>query len=277
MDRTHALFRHKNRSWLVIVFLFWSAWSASGQVTVQGPLTHEVELLPGGSHSGIIVLQNTGNRTEEVKLYQTDYRSQSPGQHFYEDPGTSARSNADWISTSPKRFTVPPGERYGISYVMEVPGDPSLSGTYWSVLMIEPVPAQSPESYDADPEKTSVGIITLLRYAVRFVTHIGTTGTFQPEISGVNLTLVEDTPTLGIDIANIGSRLLAIEIWAELYDPTGNLVARRDGSGASLYPDSSRQYQIGLDGVGPGEYTALVVIDAGDNNVYGTSFPLALE
>ena len=133
------------------------------------------------------------------------------------------------------------------------------------------------ESQEADPDEMTVGISTRVRYAFNFVTHIGTTGTIQPEIAGATLTLVADTPTLGIDIANAGTRMLKIEIWTELYDDSGSLVARRDGTPSRVYPSSSRQYQIGLADVSTGDYTALVVIDAGDNNVFGASFPLVLE
>lgn len=249
----------------------------AAQVSVDGALSHEMELQPGGVHSGTITLLNSGSRLEEVKLYQMDYRSESPGRNYYEDPGVNPRSNAAWISTSPKRFSIPPGESYTISYVLEVPADDTLTGTYWSILMMEPIPPESPESQEADPEEMTVGIQTRIRYAFNFVTHIGTSGTVQPEIEGATLTLVAETPTLCIDIANAGTRMLKIEIWTELYDGDGSLVARRDGTPSRLYPFSSRQYQIGLADISVGEYTALVIIDAGDNNVFGASFPLVLE
>jgi len=175
------------------------------------------------------------------------------------------------------RVTVPVGETYTVSYVIEVPPDPSLSGSYWSVLMIQPVPSESPESVEADPNETTVGVITVIRYGFRFITHIGTSGTVQPEFEDVSLTLSGGVPMLGVDLRNAGSRLLKIEIWAELYDSDGNFVARRDGAAGSLYPASARQYRIPLDEVEVGSYTSLVIIDAGDNNVFGASLPLVLE
>jgi hypothetical protein len=168
----------RNKSILLVLLLgFAFPWVAGAQITVQGDLAHELELLPGMTHSGSIVLRNGGTTPAEVKMYQTDYRSEVPRQHFYEDPGTTPRSNAAWISISPMRFTVPAGESYTVSYVLEVPADSSLGGTFWSVLMIEPIPPESPESVDAVPNETSVGIITLIRYGFKFVTHIGTSGT----------------------------------------------------------------------------------------------------
>ena len=262
---------------ILLTLLIGSATSIGAEISVRGRLTHELELLPGSTHSGTIVIQNVGNRTEEVKLYQTDYRSESPSFHHYEDAGTNQRSNSSWISFSPSRFTVPPDQSHTISYVLEVPMDESLSGTYWSVLMVEAIPPESPESIEADPDRPRVAVLQLIRYAVRLITHIDSTGTVEPEILGASLSLENGRPVLGVGLANTGTRSLKIDIWAEVYDVQGSLVARRDGSGSTLFPDSTREYRIPLHELARGEYTALVVIDAGDNNVFGASFPLRLE
>jgi len=247
------------------------------QVSVHGNLTRELEVLPGSTHSGTIVLENYDTKPAEVKLYQTDYRTESPGQNFYDSPGSHPRSNAAWVSISPMRFTIPPGQTYTVPYVLEVPLDPDLSGSYWSVLMIEAIPPESPESIEADPNETTVGIVTVIRYAYGFITHVGNTGTIQPEIENASLTLVDGTPTLGVDIRNSGTRLLTIEVVAELYDLQGRLIATREGGARKSYPGSSRRHDIPLADVPPGEYTALVIIDAGYNNVFGASLSVVLE
>jgi len=243
---------------------------------LRGELTHEFSLLPGSSHYGTIDLQNTGTQIEEVKLYQTDYRSSGDGKSFYEDPGTNPRSNASWISLSPRRFFVPPGETYTISYAISIPDDETMEGTYWSVLMIEPVPPESPESQQADPSETSVGIRTVLRYGLRFVTHIGDTGTVSPEITNAVLNVGPEIPELKLTVANSGTRALKLDVWAELYDAAGQLANRLDAVSGGVFPDSSRRFLIKLRDVEPGDYTALVVLDAGENDVFGVSLPLAL-
>lgn len=262
---------------IVILAVFITALPAHAQVSVRGDLHRELEVLPGTTHSGTIVLENYDTKPAEVKLYQTDYRTESPGQNFYETPGSHPRSNAGWISISPMRFTIPAGETYSVTYVLEVPADPDLTGSYWSVLMIEAIPPESPESAEADPNQSTVGIITVIRYAFGFVTHIGTTGTAQPEIVNATLTLVDGTPTLGVDVMNAGTRVLLLEIHAELYDAQGALVATREGVGRRSYPGSTRRHDIPLGDIPTGPYTALVIIDAGYNNVFGASLSILLE
>ena len=247
------------------------------QVSVNSPLTIELEVLPGSRHTGTIVLENVGSVREEVRLYQTDYRSERPASFHYESPGGHARSNASWISVAPLRFSIPPGARYLVPYTIDIPADATLSGTFWSVLMIEPIPPASPESAAAAPDQVAVGVVTLLRYAVRLVTHIGETGAVQPEVKAVSVELRNGVPTLLLALANEATRMLRLSVWAELYDASGRLAARREGSGGTLFPGSSIEWQIPLTDVPRGAYTTLVLLDAGENNVYGVSISLTLE
>jgi hypothetical protein len=250
----------------------------SAGIAVVGPLNDQVELEPGGRHQGVITLQNGGTAPEQVKLVQYDYRVSHTGQQYFTDVGTVERSNAEWISVSPRQFVIPAGETYTIAYTIDVPVDDSLEGTYWSILMIEPVPPESPESREYDEEGGArVSISSLLRYAFTFVTTIGDTGTIVPEIVGATLRYADGEPILDVDIENVGTRILRISIWTELYDSAGAMVGRYDGLPAGLLPLSSLRYTISLAGAEAGSYTGLVVIDCGDNNVFGASFPISIE
>lgn len=261
----------------LIVGLLLLASGVFAQVSVNSPLSIEIEVLPGSRHTGTIVLENVGSESEEVRLYQTDYRSVRPGSFYYEDPGSQPRSNASWISVAPLRFSIPPGARYLVPYTIDVPADETLSGTYWSVLMIEPVPPTSPESVQAAPDQVAVGVVTLLRYAVRIVTHVGEAGVVQPHVDAVTVELRDGVPTLLVGLSNTGTRMVRLAVWTELYDAAGRMVARREGSGGTLFPGSSLEYRIPLTEIERGAYTALVLLDAGDNNVFGVSISLTLQ
>jgi hypothetical protein len=275
MERHHRI----GRGQLVLAALFYAITATPGvaQIIVLGPLNEQLELEPGSRHSGSIMIRNGGEEAEDIRLVQYDYRVNHQGENFYTDVGTVERSNAEWISISPRQFRVPPGETSTISYTIDVPDDESLAGTYWSVLMIEPVPETSPESPDYEPGQVGVGITSILRYAFTFVTSIGSTGSIIPEVIGATLRYVEDTPVLDVDIENGGTRILRIAIWAELYDGDGTLVGRYPGNSAGLLPLSSLRYNIPLIDAPLGSYNGLVIIDCGDNNVFGASFPIAIE
>jgi hypothetical protein len=283
MTYSEADMRHVrlSRAWrrLVVTLAFTCLIAArvAAGITVLGPLNEQVELQPGARHSGVIVLSNGGDQPEDVKLTLYDYRSSHTGEHFYTDVGTVERSNAEWIDVSPRRFVIPAGGTYTVSFTIDVPVDESLEGTYWSILMIEPVPPESVESPEYQSTGAAVGIASLLRYAFTIVTTIGATGSIEPEVIGATLSYAEDVPTLNVDIRNVGTRILRIAIWAELYSGNGTLVGRFDGNSAGLLPVCSLRYRIPLTEVVGGDYTGLVVIDCGENNVFGASFPISIE
>jgi hypothetical protein len=139
------------------------------------------------------------------------------------------------------------------------------------------VPPESVESPEYQSTGAAVGIASLLRYAFTIVTTIGATGSIEPEVIGATLSYAEDVPTLNVDIRNVGTRILRIAIWAELYSGNGTLVGRFDGNSAGLLPVCSLRYRIPLTEVVGGDYTGLVVIDCGENNVFGASFPISIE
>lgn len=265
------------RPLVVVIGLIFAVLPMSADVGVRGDLIHELELESGTTHSGSVTLENYSDRFVEVKLYQTDFRSESPETYFYEDPGSHGRSNANWIDVSPNRVTIASGETFAVSYVIRVPENIELEGTYWSVLMVEPIAADSPESVESDPNETTVGIRTVIRYGVKLVTNIGSTGTYEPSIEGAVIEYIDGVPVLGLDIRNTGTRLLKLEVAAELYSASGSLVARREGPLSHVYPGSSRRLKVPLADVEGGSYTALVVMDGGENNVFGASFPMQIE
>jgi hypothetical protein len=250
---------------------------AQADVIIDGLLTHEIEVQAGTTNTGTILLRNPGQSSEEVKIYQTDYRSTADGHSFYGDPGTTPRSNAGWLSFSSMRFTVAAGESYPVRYSFDVPDDPMLSGTYFSVLMVEPIARTSAESADYDPDQTNIGVNTVTRYAVRMICHIQNTGTVLPEILDTQLSQEDDAVFLNLSIQNAGTLLFRVNPWAELYSEDGTLVDKFEGGRISIFPDSSRKIGIELSDVAEGSYLALVVLDCGGNNVFGANFNLQIE
>ena len=128
-----------------------TAWA--GPVSVIGGLTREATLQPGGRTEGRIILRNNSNEPQEVKVYQTDYLFWADGRNEYGEPGSTPRSNARWIVHSPQQLTLPPKGTESVDYALQVPAQEGLSGTYWSVLMVEPIAAETLEPPKAEEGK----------------------------------------------------------------------------------------------------------------------------
>jgi len=208
--------------------LFFFFLRLASAISIPSGLTIEEVVVPGQKLEGAITLESRSD-SETVRLYQTDYLFYADGSNFYSEPGTIARSNASWISIYPKEVSIPPGMKVLIHYQIVIPENSALSGTYWSMIMVEPYVPPA-EALTEEEGKVSLGIRTVKRYGIQIVTHIGDSGTRELKI--VNRQLAQDGQNivLALDIENTGERWLIPALRAEIYDETGNLVGKKRGT-----------------------------------------------
>jgi hypothetical protein len=251
--------------------------SSFAGVSVIGGLTQERVLQPGERYEGKITLQNTGENSWQVTVYKTDYLYYADGRNIYGEPGKATRSNADWISVSPPRLTIPPNEQASLYYTIEVPQDPSLIGTYWSMIMIEPTSETGPQILEDKEKKVKVGIQTKVRYGVQIITNIGDTGARKIQFLDKKLIKAEGQSILQMDIENTGERWLSPTLWVELYAKDGTNSGRLEGEKIRIFPSCSVRHKVDLTDVPKGKYKALVVLDNGDEYVFGAQYDLGIE
>jgi hypothetical protein len=239
-------------------------------------LSQERAAKPGDVYGAAITLRNRDEVPQAVRVYQADYLFFSDGRNVYGAPGSLDRSNADWITFSPRFLEVPPNGSATIEYAVSVPGNEALVGTYWSLIMVEEL-ANGPlsgQSVRAEGE-VHTGVRQVLRYGVQVVTHIGDTGTRVLRFADRALTATADgRRTLRADVENTGERALRPYVWVELHDDTGGRLGRFQTDRKRLYPGTSARYTIDLSDVPGGSYQALVVVDNGDEHVFGAQYNL---
>ncbi len=242
----------------------------SGAGVTVGLLTDEKEAYPGETYQGTISLTNNDSLPQEVIIYQTDYLFFSDGSNQFGEAGKLERSNAAWITFSPNQLEVPPHQGSRVSYEVKVPNDSTLVGTYWSMLMVEEV-GLSLDSLS----NMQVGIRQVVRYGFQCVTHIGSTGHHQLSFTGTRLIAEESAKKeLEVDVANIGERWAVPSAWVELYDSDGHHVGRFESERKRIFPGTSVRFQMDLGDTPSGKYKALIVLDNGDQNVFGAKYDL---
>ncbi|MGB2697990.1 MAG: hypothetical protein WBD28_09070 [Candidatus Zixiibacteriota bacterium] len=261
----------------LFVILFVSAEFSFAQVSVMGSLTQEATLQPGDKIEGKITLQNTAETSWEVTIYKNDYLFYADGSNIYGEPGNTTRSNASWLSVSPKRLIIPSKETASVYFTLEVPENLDLTGTYWSIIMIEPTSEAGPQILEDKETKVKIGVQTKVRYGVQIITNIGDTG--APKISFLDRKLInqDGKKILQMDIENTGNRWLSPTVWVELYNSQGNKVGRFDSDKKRIFPECSVRHRIDLTEVPRGNYKALVVVDNGDQHVFGAKYDLGIE
>jgi hypothetical protein len=261
----------------VLAFLLLPALPSFSIIAVNGSLGRQYDVAPGKSYEGTIELMNPDAAPQEIRVYQTDYSFSSDGTVAYGEPGRLPRSNARWITVAPQHMTIPAKESAVIRYTIQVPSDETLRGTYWSIIMVEPVAPGSPESSSYDRTQVTMGVHEVLRYGVQIETSIGSTGSRNLQFTTVRLQADNGKRLLVIEIANTGERWLQPNLWAELYDLKGNYVGRFDGGAHRLYPNTAARFTVELRGVAGSTYKALIVADCGGDDVFGANISLVLQ
>ncbi|MBU0690936.1 hypothetical protein KKC97_09240 [bacterium] len=235
-------------------------------------LTQEREALPGESYTGTIEVVNNGDKSTSVQVHQTDYLFQSDGSNSFGPAGEFERSNAGWIDFSPNRIVIPPHETHRIDYTVSVPDNDSLSGTFWSMLMVEEIDSDSSPNRPADNQ---AAISQVVRYGVQCITQIGMTGISDLQVIGAELSMTADnTRELHVDVKNSGNRWAVPIAWVELYDENGQSAGRFECEKKRIFPSTSVRFRIQLADSLQGKYKALVVVDSGGENVLGAKYDL---
>ena len=256
------------------LFLFLSLFivlslNSNASIEVLGSLKYVHNGKPGDVIKGEIRIQNNDDTDQEVKVYQTDLLYNLEEKTFYDEPGSTNRSNALWMQFSPKSVIVKAKEVRIIQYEITVPKSDTLKGTYWSVLMIEGVIPIDPN------QKGDLNIRTVTRYAIQVVTEIADKG--KGSLKFMEPTLITEGKKifLAIDLVNNGDHYIAPEVSIELFDDKGTSVKVITAPKKGLYPSTSTRFRIDLDGI-PGNttYKAMIVAAGQESDVFGLEYTL---
>ncbi len=261
---------------LLLSFTAARAGSSFACVSVTGSLKEDKTVRQGDKVNGTIQVRNSSNKSCNVKIYQTDYLFFADGKTIYGEPGSVPRSNAGWISLSPVFLTIPPQDNASIHYNIQIPADPSLKGSYWSMVMVESAGAL-PEHGKEEPKKITVGIQTNIRYGIQIATDIEDSGERMIRFLNKELITKNGQKIFQFDIENTGERWLAPEVWVDLFNSEGLNIGRFESKPVRIYPGSSVRHKVDFTQVKPGKYQALVVADNGDDHIFGARYQVDIK
>jgi hypothetical protein len=249
---------------------------APAQITVTSGTLAEQRTAVGQEYLTRIALHNPTAIARVARLTRTEYNAQGGSASDSTALGRPRRSNVQWLTDIPATVTVPPGSTANVVVRVVVPNDSTLRGTYWSAILVETVDNAEPELKSAtDAKRNSLGISMRVRYAVQIATHVGDAATSKLDFSAVR-SMVDSLgqPVLELEVQNPGERGLRPMMTIELYDAAGQIVSRQQQQRGLLYPGDRFQQRFRFDGLKPGEYTALVLADAGGTEVFGVQLRL---
>jgi hypothetical protein len=247
------------------------------QIAVVGSTVEERVAARGDSYSGAIIVRNLTPQNQPVRIYQTDYLFFADGTSHYDSAGSTPRSNAKWITPTVRSITVPPLSEVTVTYSVNVPASDSLSGSYWSALMVEGAPTEG----GASGGRPQVGVGAVMRYAIQVSTHIGTTGSrkvafVKPQFltNPGDSVHTDSTHSFEVEVQNVGDRAYRPVLWIEVYDEQGTLAANKRQERGLLYPGTSLKQVFALGKLAHGTYRAVVFADSGEDAVFAAQFTL---
>ena len=252
--------------------------SSQAQITVRGRLAHDLEATPGQPVSGQVTIDNESDQPQQARIYLRDYLFFADGTNAYDPPGTTDRSNAPWIQFSPENLTIPSGASATVSYTISIP-DSADAGTWWSMLMVEGVDPNSAESTVGEDvtQERELGFRQVTRYGIQLASHLRQGADRDVTFDRIQLVADEEGNTwFHSDVINTGSLMMHPNVYMRVFSGDGSEFGPFEGVQYRLYPGTSVQQRIDLSSLEPGTYQALLIVDDGDDAVFGGQYELTL-
>lgn len=240
-------------------------------LTVNGDLTKHFQVKPGDVFEVKFTVANNKDKPEDIILKQSDYRYNSSGENFFEEPGSLPRSNASWIHLDTPSLRLNPGESKEIIYTVAVPKQNSLNGSYSSLILIEP----SAPAAEILQNNSQFNLQVMVRYAHQIIT------TLPPAKYGLRLLSEsiennDDGQRLTIDVENTGTAHLFPKLNLKLFDKNGKQSAELIAKPQNIFPQNSVRYFLPLQPELKGNYLGLLLFDAGHGQIFAEKIHLVV-
>lgn len=243
-------------------------------VTVENPRA-DLYVSPGSNAEAKFNVINRSNHAQTMKVSQSDYTFKADGSNEFAQPGTIARSNAKWIKFSPESFTIKPNTTIEIVLQIHVPNQ-KMTGTYWSMLMVEYVDQNSLNTAKTTDDLNS-GVQVIRRQGVQVRTHITGTGEKKARFLNKNIVKKNGKTFFEIDLENTGTLFYRGDFWVELFNQEGYPIGKVEQPMRGVYPDCSIRYSVDISQFKKGNYTALCVYDTRSNKVFGGKYQVEIN
>jgi len=259
---------------ILIILLLYPLQLLQGSIVVLNGLTHTHQVEHGKVYKGKIEIQNAGNHPQSVKIFLQDYSYQSNGVVEYNAPNTNHKTNSNWLKLNTNLVTLGVKEKAEIHYELTIPEWLAEPGSYWSVIMVEPVDDINPIK-----EESGINIRSIVRYAIQIITdYESDQGKPELKFNSVNLEQKDSKKTLKVAVSNAGNLYCKTMASIEIYDRTnGEKVGIYRSDLISLLPNTSKTINIDLSQVPPNKYNAVLIAVDEEENAFALNVELEIK
>ncbi|WP_076594845.1 MULTISPECIES: DUF3324 domain-containing protein [unclassified Chryseobacterium] len=245
----------------------------AGIVILNG-LTHSYKIENGKVYKGKVAIENTGSIPQSVKIFLQDYTYHADGTINYTALRTNKRSNGEWLKLNTNLVTLKGKEKTEIFYEITVPNKAIDPGSYWSVIIVEPV-----EEIKPSDNKPGVSITSVIRYAIQVITDVeAEKGQPDLKFENVKVEKQEGKQTAKIAIANHGNLYCKPTASIEIYNrKTGEKMGTYSSLTMGLLPDTSKTFYIDISRLPPDKYKATIIATDEEENAFALNVELEVK
>ncbi|MGL6128398.1 hypothetical protein BBI01_13835 [Chryseobacterium artocarpi] len=258
---------------LLVTLILQFSFLHAGIVILNG-LTHSYKIENGKVYKGKIAIENTGTHPQSVKLFLQDFTYHADGTNNYTAIKTNKRTNGEWIKLNTNLITLKGKEKTEVFYEITVPNQIIDPGSYWSVLIVEPV-----EDIKPSDQKIGVNISSMIRYAIQIITDFETEQA-KPDLKfeSVKVEKEEGRQTVKIAIANNGNLYCKPTASIEIYNrKTGEKIGTYSSLTMGLLPSTSKIFPIDISKVPPDKYNATIMTTDEEENAFALNVELEVK
>ncbi|WP_292008555.1 DUF3324 domain-containing protein [Chryseobacterium sp.] len=258
----------------LFIFLIFHSIFLHASIVVLNGLTHTYQVENGKVYKGKIAIENTDNHPQSVKLFLQDFAYLANGTITYTSLHTNSRTNGDWIKLNTNLVTLGAKEKTEVYYEISIPDQHRDAGSYWSVIIVEPV-----ENIKPNDDKAGVNITSIIRYAVQIITDYEAEKA-KPDLKfeSVKVEKEDGKQTVKIAIANMGNLYCKPTAAIEIYNrKTGAKVDSYSSLTMGLLPNTSKTFYIDISKIPSGQYNAAIIATDEEENAFAINVELEVK
>lgn len=259
---------------IFFIILMFSAQFVEANIVILNGLSHSYKVENGQVYKGKISIENTSSQLQNVKLFLQDFKYQSDGTIEYNVPNTNPKSNTNWIKLNTNLISLKAKQKTEILYEITVPQQVADIGSYWSVIIVEPV-----ENIRPSNEKQGVNITSIVRYAVQIITDVDSEKA-KPNLKFEGLKIEKEAKLqiLKIAVANEGNLYCKPSVTVEIYNrKNGDKIATLSSLPMGLLPQTSKSFFIDIGKIPADKYNAVLIATDEDENAFALNVELEIK
>ncbi|TDE05910.1 hypothetical protein [Flavobacterium sandaracinum] len=242
----------------------------SSVIVVNG-LTHIYTGASGSQIQGEIILLNNSDEEQTLNFSLNDAIFSCTENRVFSNSVTHENSSLKWFDGSLMNKILLPKERYTYKFMINIPKDMTLRGTYWTMLMID-----IDKPIKKEKLAKNIGLNTKVRYAIGLLTHVNAFADVNLDFNRIDVDKAEPNRNLKIKIENQNSFLEGVKLSLEVYDSTGEKVLESTTLRNMVFPGFCKDYVIDISTLPKGSYECLLVADTRGKFV-GTNISLTID